>query len=548
MSNILQSNIRHSKYGSKANNLLRLRDAGFLVPDFAFDSAADLKYPLIARSSTLVEDNIGSSGAGQSLSISNIKNRSQLHAAIAQINVKHLGATVIVQQYISPKISGVIFTSSPEDPDQMIIEYSDMPEGVTAASLVPHQYIVGSGAQPPHKFFADLIETASAIAQLFGTPQDIEWIYDDRVWIVQSRPITTTTDPVKREISRLKHVFGLAPPRLSAQQFTIQMQTDTPRVQKILRHIYSESGPWSSVLRKYWVTLKPYDTNILLPIVFGRLYLNLDEERRITAHKYPFWSVKKRLSDTKIRMSTYYSYKKYKYEAHDQVANKIDHVVSELFQLSLFIDFCSRYLRTKLGNNITEGQWESCLRPASVDRDQIINMHPSIWDQQMLETHFMLLDFYSDRRMRMHDIFERLLTSDRPAVNSISLVDLPVEIELPTWDDLLLPKHLVDGTVSLPVKRLVGGVVKGAVGTVMDIKAGKKVDILVVKNLDPALLQYFGMIGGIISEAGGLLSHGTILAREKMLPTVLLPNALQLLENHEIINLNANTQSIELEA
>ncbi len=60
--------------------------------------------------------------------------------------------------------------------------------------------------------------------------------------------------------------------------------------------------------------------------------------------------------------------------------------------------------------------------------------------------------------------------------------------------------------------------VLGRVAALGEIEPG---EILVTKNIDPGWTSIFPLLGGLISETGGLLSHGALLAREYGIPAVM---------------------------
>ncbi|MBT2273809.1 PEP/pyruvate-binding domain-containing protein [Rhodococcus qingshengii] len=55
------------------------------------------------------------------------------------------------------------------------------------------------------------------------------------------------------------------------------------------------------------------------------------------------------------------------------------------------------------------------------------------------------------------------------------------------------------------------------VGGLSDVRSG---DVLVVKTIDPAWTSVFPLLAGLVTETGGALSHGAILAREYRIPAV----------------------------
>jgi pyruvate,water dikinase len=73
-----------------------------------------------------------------------------------------------------------------------------------------------------------------------------------------------------------------------------------------------------------------------------------------------------------------------------------------------------------------------------------------------------------------------------------------------------------------------------------DLRTVERGDILVVSVIDPGLAPLFGLVGGLIAEMGGTLSHGAIIAREYGLPTIAnVHDAMQILRTGDILDLDA---------
>ena len=85
-----------------------------------------------------------------------------------------------------------------------------------------------------------------------------------------------------------------------------------------------------------------------------------------------------------------------------------------------------------------------------------------------------------------------------------------------------------------------GGRIKGRVKILESVLEGEKLnkgDILVTKQTDPGWAMVFPIIGGLIVERGGALSHGAIVAREFGIPAVIGIEGIteQLQDNDEVI-------------
>jgi pyruvate,water dikinase len=67
-------------------------------------------------------------------------------------------------------------------------------------------------------------------------------------------------------------------------------------------------------------------------------------------------------------------------------------------------------------------------------------------------------------------------------------------------------------------------------------------EILVTQAIDPAWTPIFGLIGGVISEEGGILSHATVLGREYGIPVVIgVREAMVMLKDGDRVNVNGTT-------
>jgi phosphoenolpyruvate synthase/pyruvate phosphate dikinase len=94
---------------------------------------------------------------------------------------------------------------------------------------------------------------------------------------------------------------------------------------------------------------------------------------------------------------------------------------------------------------------------------------------------------------------------------------------------------LVGRPVSPGLKR---GPVK-VVGTPSQLSKVQAGDIMVTRSTDPGWTPIFGLLGGLIMESGGQLSHGAVVAREYGLPAIVgIAGATQLLHDGQVVLLD----------
>ncbi len=107
---------------------------------------------------------------------------------------------------------------------------------------------------------------------------------------------------------------------------------------------------------------------------------------------------------------------------------------------------------------------------------------------------------------------------------------------------------------NLPDKALVGlsvssGVVEGRARVILDIEDAnlEKGDILVTKFTDPSWTPLFVSIKGLVTEVGGLHTHGAVITREYGLPAVIgVENATNLIKDGQRIRINGTEGYVEI--
>ena len=94
------------------------------------------------------------------------------------------------------------------------------------------------------------------------------------------------------------------------------------------------------------------------------------------------------------------------------------------------------------------------------------------------------------------------------------------------------------------------GIAEGRVKVVRNLASLPEVDrntILVVPYTDSGWAALLARAGGIVSEVGGRLSHGAIVAREYRIPAVMdIPNATQQLQDGQLIRINGQLGTVEV--
>lgn len=182
--------------------------------------------PVAVRSSATAEDLPDASFAGQQDTYLNIEGADQILAAIIDcwaslwtpraisyrqhndIPTGSLSLAVVVQTMVQAEASGVMFTANPltgNRTETVIDATFGLGEALVSGQVIPDNYVLDTaaaslkqrtlaGSQPALSMtqLTKLCKLGVEIADLYGQPQDIEWVrVGDEISIVQSRAITS---------------------------------------------------------------------------------------------------------------------------------------------------------------------------------------------------------------------------------------------------------------------------------------------------------------------------------------------------------------------
>lgn len=180
----------------------------------AFELMDGADRPLVARSSSVVEDAAASSMAGQFESVIGIEGFDEFGTAVTKVldSRQRAGATespiaVLVQPLIAPRLGGIMFGVDPvsgRSDRRVIAAIAGAPEPLVSGEVDGSRYVVDTagrvidtdlsdGPTLDRNLLRDLAALGDRLTDLFGGPQDVEWAVegDRTIALLQSRPVTT---------------------------------------------------------------------------------------------------------------------------------------------------------------------------------------------------------------------------------------------------------------------------------------------------------------------------------------------------------------------
>ncbi|GLQ33944.1 hypothetical protein GCM10007939_02270 [Amylibacter marinus] len=197
---------------------------------------------------------------------------------------------ILIQQMVDAQYSGVLFTQDPTAPGAMLLEIVEgTADDLVSGRVTPQTLRFGrftkenlSPDSPPIDVRA-LLALGDEIAEIFGTPQDIEWAYaDGALYILQSRDITTLSkearggDPVSHHWQDLFERFAnMAPDQVVLEQDEMSevLPYPTPLSFSMMGDIWGAGGSVEQACAALGMRYQiPEEVPGHLVNVFGKIY------------------------------------------------------------------------------------------------------------------------------------------------------------------------------------------------------------------------------------------------------------------------------------
>jgi len=305
--------------------------------------------PIVAvRSSATAEDMADASMAGQYETVLDLQGEAAVLEAVAkcwrsidtprtrayladkQIELAQVAMAVVVQHLVPSEVAGVLFTANPRNgrEDKMLIEASwGLGEAVVGALVQPDTLVVdrhsgtvkhviiadkkiwiepGSHAQrevPEHqrrvpcldsRMVEELRLLGLSVAEYFRVPQDLEWsIHDGRLYLLQSRAITTLAQVPERVLSAERAALGTALAEGHGpwvrHNISETLPHPTPLTWSVVSRFMSGDGGFGTMYRTLgFEPAKRISSAGFLRLIAGRAYMDLALSAEMCFADYPF--------------------------------------------------------------------------------------------------------------------------------------------------------------------------------------------------------------------------------------------------------------------
>lgn len=593
--------------------------------------------PVVVRSSAPGEDSGNTSFAGLHESYVNVKGLESIleHVRLVWaslwsdaaflyrkelgLDIKHSTMAVMVQELIAGEVSGIIFSRSPENNEQMIIEaVHGLNKGLVDGDVEPDRWIlnrknaaiiqqISPSERDKMTFLRDtgtvLEKTSAEISKAspleendvhklhdialvlegsFGNPQDIEWTKrDEEIYILQSRPITTTDDgeklwylSLRRTINNLQELRKrvedeLIPEMIRDAKVLKSIEIGIMSDKELAREITRRKQVYDSWDKKYIDEFIPFAHGMRL---FGQVYNDMMKP----SNPYEFMellsgsgllSIKRneklnKMSDMLRKDASLLDTTKniivegvFKQEVEDFFEN-FGH--SGIFKsqeelLGLIVELASNPEKEKLVKRDNTSQERSFISAFSeTDREfaeELLDIGRTSYrlrdDDNIylgrIEEQF--ISVLNEAKNRIANRFEDFFIDDDigeeellKALNDDKYV--PEKKEVKKEEAFIKKEHQRQIQGQPAGEGLVTSIARVITKNeeLFDIKFG---EILVCDAIDPNMTFVVPLVSGIVERRGGMLIHGAIIAREYGIPCVTgIPDATEIIKNGDEVTVD----------
>lgn len=179
----------------------------------AMDLVGGAAQTLVVRSSSVVEDQVESSKAGQFESVLDVTGLDELRVAVETVLESRAAAeaadepiAVLIQPMVHPSVAGVYFGVDPVSgrsdrrvvtavhgtPDRLVSGEVDGSRWLLEPDASVVDVTVDDGVDLDCRDLQELVALGDGLADAFDGPQDVEWArVDGALVVLQSRPVTT---------------------------------------------------------------------------------------------------------------------------------------------------------------------------------------------------------------------------------------------------------------------------------------------------------------------------------------------------------------------
>lgn len=151
-------------------------------------------------------------------------------------------------------------------------------------------------------------------------------------------------------------------------------------------------------------------------------------------------------------------------------------------------------------------------------------------------------DFFNQNVVKKQELIQRVKGFHHILLDGKKIVIPAEDIKIKTAQQPKIP--VLKGTIGN--RGRVQGVAR-VIKTKGELKIIKKGEILIIDTVSPDYVKYLHEVSGIVTNAGGILSHAVLTARELNIPCIVgTKNSTLVLKTGDRINLNANKGEIKI--